>query len=465
MLVTDVARGSASSGAAGAGAGRAVQGFTWLLLYVLVAVTPLVIALSANRPPARDFWLETSVGLGFVGLSMMGLQFAVVGRFSAINAPFGLDAVLQYHRSISFVALAFILAHPVIIVIRRPELLELLNPITATWNARFGLMSLWGLVLLIATSVWRKRLRLPYEWWRLLHGVLAVVIVVTALVHIGRVGYYVDGAVKRGLWILMSVVFVGLLVNIRVITPIRLLRRPWKVVSVEPERGGVWSLTIAPDGHDGIRFLPGQFGWIRVDRSPFSLLENPFSFSSSADRTDAVEFGIAEAGDFTSTLGTIAPGTRVHLDGPYGVFSYERNEGPAFVFIAGGIGISPILSMLRTMADRGDRRPVLLIYANPSWDEVAFRDELDTLCGRLDLQVVHVVETDDGLPAARERFDVGFVDADVLDRRLPAALGGGWRRARYFICGPPPMMDAVLPLLIERGVPGAYVDHERFDII
>jgi predicted ferric reductase len=68
-----------------------------------------------------------------------------------------------------------------------------------------------------------------------LHGVLAVVIVVTALLHIEQVGYYVSGPWKRGFWIVMSLALVALLVNIRIVKPIRLLRRPWPSSRCEPD--------------------------------------------------------------------------------------------------------------------------------------------------------------------------------------------------------------------------------------
>jgi predicted ferric reductase len=436
---------------------RAIQGFSWVLLYLLVIITPLVVALTASPPPGRTFWLEFSVGLGFVGLSLMGLQFAVVSRFPSVNAPYGLDAVLQYHKAISFTAFAFVLAHPAIIMIRDTAQIELLNPITAPWRARMGVLSVVALMALIATSLWRKRLGLSYELWRVLHGVLAVVIVLTALIHIQQVGYYVSGPWKQGLWIAMSVALIALLVNIRLITPIRLLRRPWTVAEVRPERGNTYVLTLRPDGHPGMHFVPGQFSWIRIDRSPFSVFENPFSMSSSADRADHVEFTIGVVGDFTSSLGSVEPGTRAYLDGPYGVFTYERNEGPDFVMVAGGVGIAPMLSMLRTMADRGDSRPVLLLYGNSSWDGAAQREELDRLSDVLDLRVVHVVEeAPDGWQG-----EVGYVDAHVLDRHLPP----GAERSRCFICGPPAMIAAVEELLVERGVPRAHIDHERFDIL
>lgn len=439
------------------GIGRAIQGFSLGLLYLVVVLTPLVVALTADRPPGRGFWLDFSVGLGFVGLSLMGLQFAVVGRFTSVNSPYGLDAVLQYHKAISFTAFAFVLAHPVIIMIRDTDQLQLLNVFDAPWRARMGVASVVALVALIATSIWRERFRLSYEAWRVLHGVLAVAIVVTALVHIQLVGYYVSGPVKQGLWIVTSVVLVALLVNIRLLTPLKLLRRPWRVESVRPDGDQTWILRLRPDGHPGMYFVPGQFSWIRIGRSPFSVFENPFSMSSSADRTDHIEFTIGVSGDFTGSLGSIEPDTLAYVDGPYGVFTYERNEGPDFVMIAGGVGIAPMLSMLRTMAGRNDRRPVVLLYGNPSWDRAAQRDELDQLTQVLDLRVVHVLEEGhDGWDG-----ETGFVDAGVLDRHLPA----GALRSRYFICGPPPMIAAVEGALLDRGIPHEHIDHERFDIL
>jgi predicted ferric reductase len=305
--------------------------------------------------------------------------------------------------------------------------------------------------------VWRRRLGLSYEAWRVLHGILAVVAVAAALVHVERVGHYVSGPWKQGLWALFSAVFVALLVNTRVVQPVRQLRRPWRVTSVEPERGDAWTLTLAPEGHGGLRFLPGQFAWLRVHRSPFAVREHPFSFSSSAERPERLSFTIKAAGDFTSRVGAIRPGTRAYVDGPYGVFSYDRNQGDGFVFVAGGVGITPIMSMLRTLADRGDRRPCLLLYGNADWDGVIFREELEDLRDRLDLRVVHVPES----PPGGWEGESGLMDDGLLDRHLPERP----ERQRYFLCGPPPMMAAVRDLLAERGVAPADIEFERFDLI
>jgi ferredoxin-NADP reductase len=135
----------------------------------------------------------------------------------------------------------------------------------------------------------------------------------------------------------------------------------------------------------------------------------------------------------------------------------DRDEGPGFGFLAGGVGIAGLISMLRTMADRRDVRPALLFYANREWDGAAFREDLERLQERLDLTVVHVLEH----PPEGWAGETGYVTADVLARHLPPA----YRRFQFFICGPDPMMDAAEVALVELGVPPERVHTERFDMV
>ncbi|MFF0497863.1 ferric reductase-like transmembrane domain-containing protein [Nocardia aobensis] len=434
-----------------------VRGVGWIALYVAVAVVPLVFAVAGPAAGGRGFWEEFSVALGFVGMSMLGAQFALVARFRAVAAPFGEDALVQFHRQISYVALAFIVAHPILLQIGGIDIVALLNLAEAPWRARCAVASTVLLLIVVATSVWRQRLRIRYEIWQLVHGVLSVAVVGLALAHMVLVGYYLDSAWKIWLWSVMTVALVGLLVWVRVVAPIRRLRRPWRVDGVAAERGDAWTLSLIPVGHDGLRFAPGQFGWLAVDRSPFAVTAHPFSFSSSAEDHDRVQITIKALGDFTSTVGDITPGTRAYLDGPHGVFTPDRNEGPGFVLIAGGVGITPMVSILRTMADRGDRRPFLLIYAMRTTADRTFADEITTLTRRLDLTVVPVVQD----PAPGWDGANGFVDRALLQRHLPDRHS----RQQYFICGPMPMVTAVEAALAALDIPADRVHTERFGFV
>lgn len=430
-----------------------VRGIAWLGVFVGICVAPLVFALMSTHRPGQGFWTDFSVALGFVGLALMGIEFALVARVRAVAEPFGTDAVIDFHRQIGYTGLAFILIHVALSADWSQA-----NPFTPSDTPALvwvGGIAAAALVLLVATSVWRRRLRLSYEVWQVLHTVLAFVAVVAALVHVLLVDYYVDSLWKQVLWSVMTVVFLWLLAWVRVLRPLRLRRRPWTVAAVTPERDRTTVLTLRPEGHDGLRFEPGQFAWITVGRSPFSVTSHPFSFCSSAEDPGGVEVAIKAAGDFTSSVATVEPGTRVYVDGPHGVFSIDQYEGAGFCLIAGGVGIAPALSMLETLADRGDVRPVVLFAGNREWDSVTLRERVDRLTPALNLAVVHVLEQ----PPPDWTGETGYLDADILARHLPP----GFRRFQYFACGPTPMLAAVESALVSIGTPADRIHTERFD--
>lgn len=436
---------------------RTISGVFWLLLYLAIVMVPIALMLVPPVPAGRGFWLELSIALGFVGLTQIGLQFLLIARFRRLTAPYGIDIILRYHRQIAVVAVAAILLHPVIIMIDEPSRLKLLNPLGGHWASRLGLLSVLALVVTVVVSLLRERWQLKYEYWRATHLALGILAIVAAQAHVSLTGLYTNTAWKQAVWIGMAAVMVGFVVVLRVVTPLRQRGRQWRVVELRPERGETYTLALEPDGHDGLTFMPGQFAWIKIADSPFTIEEHPFSFASSAARTDRVEFGIKALGDFSAEVAHLDVGATVYLDGAHGAFSMDRYQAPGYVFLAGGIGITPFMSMLHTMADRADPRPVTLIYADRAWDDVAYRDELDRLRERLALDVVYVLEE----PPADWDGEEGMVTEDLLERRLPQ---DDFERM-YLICGPPPMMDAVHAALMERGVAQRHIQLERFALV
>src|SRR5262245_52200941 len=245
------------------GAMRAVvRGIAWLGVLIGICVAPLTFALMSTDQPGQGFWTDFSVALGFVGLALMGLEFALVARVKTIAHPFGTDGIIDFHRQLGYTGLAFVLVHVALSADWSQA-----NPFgqgDAPTPARVvvGAIAAGALLVLVASSVWRRRLRLSYEVWQVLHTVMAVTAVVAAVVHVLLVDYYVDSVWKKVLWSIMTAAFVGLLVWVRVLRPLRMRRRPWTVERVTPDRADTTVLTLCPVGHDGLRFEPGQFAWI-----------------------------------------------------------------------------------------------------------------------------------------------------------------------------------------------------------
>jgi len=431
-------------------------GFFWISLYIIVVLAPVVLMMIPPVPSGRAFLVELSVALGFVGLTQIGIQFVLIARFKEVTAPYGIDIILQYHRKIALVAVGLIVLHPLVLLIEQPARIVLFNPLDGTYASRFGLLSLACLLVLVVSSLWREELKLNYERWRLAHALLGVGALVFAQAHVSLAGLYVNTAWKQVFWIVSSLLLVSLVAYLRLVKPAAQRKKPWRVVDVRDEGGETYALTIEPVGHEGMRFEPGQFAWIKMAESPYSLDEHPFSFASSAEEPERVTFGIKALGDFSSSVPELAPGTCVFVDGPHGAFSIDRYQAPGYVFIAGGIGITPFMSFLNTMADRGDPRPVTMIYGAKAPDGFAFRSEIDELQREIDLDVVYVCEN----PPVDWEHEEGFVTAELLERRLPKERF----MRHFFVCGPPVMIDAVEEALKEHGVPFEHVHKEKFEL-
>ena len=430
----------------------------WLGAYLALVLAPLFVLLAGQTPPGRGFWWEFSAALGYAALSMMGVQFALTARFKHATAPFGIDIIYYFHRQVSLLAFIFIVMHLVFLSVASPRyLLSSLDPLTAPWMGRTAQAGMISFGLVLVTSLWRKRLGIQYERWRIWHGLLAVAGVAFTILHIEGSGYYITIPWKRILWTVYALSWIGLLMQVRLIKPWMMLKRPYSVESLRKERGRAWTLILRPEGHRGLRFKPGQFAWLTIGKSPFAIEEHPFSFSSSAVYPETLSFTIKELGDFTSTIRNIAVGEHVYLDGPYGSFGVDRHKAQGYVFIAGGIGIAPVICMLRTLADRADSRPLTLIYATRTLENATFFEELETLKTMLNLNVVHVLED----PLEDWQGEKGYPTVDVLHRCLPIDR----RKYHYFICGPDAMMDMVETALYKLDIPMSQFHSERFNIV
>jgi predicted ferric reductase len=371
----------------------------WVAAYCLAAVLPLAAVLVGSPPGGRGLVVELGSALGIVALTLLALQLVLPARLGVVARPLGAEVAIRLHRHLADVVVAAIAAHLALVVVDDPSNLGLFDPLGAPWRAKAAVASGVALTALIGSSLLRRRLRLSYARWRGLHNGLGFGALGLGLLHaIGVDRYLTNGPSVLVAAGLASVGVLGL-VELRLLRPRRLARRPYVVERVEQERGGATTLALRADGHRGHRFRPGQF------------------------------------------------------DGPHGSYR-PRRHAERFVLIAGGIGITPLISLLRTAADTGDRRPFLLIYGSLRWEAVTFREQLERLQQRLELRVVHVL-TD---PPPTWTGEAGFIDTDLLARHLPTDLG----RSEIFLCGPPPMLTAAVGGLERLGVAPEHVHAEQF---
>ncbi|WP_322003243.1 ferredoxin reductase family protein [Marinobacter alexandrii] len=422
--------------------------------YLVVVTLPLVLSWWGGEPP-RQFQQELASGMGILAFSMVLMEFILSGRFKAISNGVGLDVTMRFHQIMARTALVFALLHPFLYQGtpsggQRPWDPTRALTITTDFSAlSTGIAAYLLLPSLVLLAIGRAQLNFRYETWRLLHGIGALLIAVLLLHHTVYAGRYGSQPVMSWVWLAMTGLAIGSLLSVYFLVPLLQRARPWRVTSVARLTPKQWEVTVKPDGHRGLDYKAGQFVWLNVGNNPFSLKENPFSICSAPAAGPELSFMIKELGDFTRTIGQIRTGTVAYLDGPYGNLSLDGRTEPGVALIAGGVGLAPLLGILRQMRLTGDAREVKVIYGNRIIDQIAYREELDTE------DVFYVLQE----PPETWHGETGFIDAALIDRVFTEQEFSEWV---FVMCGPAIMMDIVEDHLIERGTPSHRILSERF---
>ena len=453
----DLTVGRPRPGTFGARAGAARRSLrlpraSWLLLYGLALVGPFaLIAWSPAREP-RTFTHELGSGLGIVVLSILGMQLVLPARLGLL-APLGADVAIRLHRRLATVLLTLTGAHVLVIVLADPGRIALLRFVDAPLRAQAAILSVVAMAALFGSSIARRRIRLPYVAWRAGHLALGAGALGLAVVHTVGVGGYLSSGLAILALASFTVVPVAALAVLRMSRFRRGTVRPYVVSRVVKEGGGVTSLHLQADGHPGQRFWAGQFAWIRLADDRTSLAEHPFSYASSARRSDRPAFAIRAQRGFTARVPELAVGTGVLVDGPHGTFRPDPGS-TGMLLVAGGIGITPAMSILRTAWDDGSPCRYLLLYSGRTLDALTFLDHFEVMRLRLDLEVVPVLSN----PPAGWPGERGRIRSDLIDRHLP----GDVRCWQFTVCGPPGLVDSTCLALAELGIPPERVHAERF---
>jgi ferredoxin-NADP reductase len=199
----------------------------------------------------------------------------------------------------------------------------------------------------------------------------------------------------------------------------------------------------------GFTFQAGQYMLVRLGAEHNTV--HPLSLSDGPQQ-DFLEFTKRMTGsEYCAALEALKPGGQITLHGPFGSFGL-REEDKALVFLAGGIGITPIRSILAELARQQDQRPLVLVYGNSDAEDIAFDQELRAL-PLPQLHLVHVLQQ------ASERIaHTGFITAEIIQMEAEEHL----HNATFFVSGPPVMVKTVEKHLASLAIPAAQIRTDRF---
>lgn len=235
----------------------------------------------------------------------------------------------------------------------------------------------------------------------------------------------------------------------------------WTLAQAVPESPDTTSLILT--GGDAAQFAgrkPGQFATIRVLREDGAWSEpHPFTLSCAPEDQN-LRVTIKKAGEFTSTAPDLKPGTPIQCAGPFGTFCRDIDQRDDIVMIAGGVGVTPFLSVLRHFRNIQAKNKVTLVWCNKTHADAFCCRELAETAAEINLRVIHVLSREPDLAALPQAPHVDYVSGrftrDIIERF------GIDPRASFYLCGPPAMQDTVLAELQSCGIEPDRVEKEKF---
>ncbi|MBA2575693.1 MAG: ferredoxin reductase family protein [Euzebyaceae bacterium] len=427
---------------------QGLRGPAWFLI-LLPLYAPVLLWLLAG--PARAAFGTPAGALqalallaGLCGYVAFAMTLILGARLPPLERLFGaLDRMYRFHRRLGEAVGALLVAHVALIAGSRAldspaGALDLFRP--DGWRVFAGVVAFAAFAAVLALTLFG---RLRHEPFLRVHRLFGLTYCIGAL-HVLRVpGLSAQTPGLTAYLGLVTAAGIGAWVYRSVFGRTLVRRHYYTVTAVRPVHPTVAEVVLTPIG-ERLDFSPGQLVFIGLDDDAVTRELHPFSITSAPGEED-LRLAVKAVGDFTIGLREVRPGAWAMVEGPYGGFWHDSARHRRQIWIAGGIGITPFLSIARSL-DPTDYA-IDLYYSTVDADAAVFIDELAAIADRHPSFRVIPVRED----------TLGFLTAEDV-RGASGDLG----HAHIFMCGPPAMMDALSTQFTRLGVPAGHLHFEDF---
>lgn len=390
--------------------------------------------------------------LGLLGMCAILTQLILIGRIRFIEELWGHDRMNRIHRIVGYSILGLFVGHGVLLgwgysLLGNKNFIDQNIDFIQNWpdvlNALLGIL-LFAIIITLSVPGIRRRLR--YETWYFAHLFMYLAISMV-FDHQTNAGDFVGNPQFTVFWQTLVYTIVGFLIIYRFVRPLYLLViHRFHIEKVVPENDTVNSLYITGERMNTFKWKPGQFAHIRIFAKGFWTESHPFSISVAPNGT-YMRFTPKAIGDFTKKVSQVPQGSLVLIDGPLGHFTEDAAKTDDFVFIAGGIGITPIRAMLQALAH--ESKKMTLIWAVTHEEDLVFMNELPHLTKNIHIFVSKGAHTPE--------YQEGRLNTEVIQELVPDI-----KMKDVYLCGPLLMMEMVRKSLYELNVPNTQIHFEKF---
>ncbi|MFZ2190040.1 MAG: ferredoxin reductase family protein [Candidatus Magasanikiibacteriota bacterium] len=397
---------------------------------------------------------------GLLAVFFILLQLILIGRVKWVEQVFGFDKLSIWHHWCGIISYIFILAHPIFLgfgygISSDFSFLAQMIDFLFNWDDLApAFLSVFLFTLIVITSIiiarWSKRMK--YEKFYFVHLTVYVAILMAFGHQLELGGDFRGQILFTAYWMLLYIFAAGNLIAYRFLLPIfYFYKHQFTVDRVVRENDQVVSIYITGKDLEKYKIKAGQFCILRFFDKKNWWQAHPFSISAVPDGK-YLRFTIKNLGDFSSEIGEVAIGTKVFLDGPNGIFTADRAKHDKVLAIAGGVGITPVISLVEEAGRLG--KDIILLYGEREQKDIIFRQELDDLSQVHKIKVHYILTGDNNYSGEKGRIDkekILRLVPDIKDRDI-------------YMCGPWPMMKGILKIFKELSLSKNQVHYEKFSL-
>jgi predicted ferric reductase len=412
------------------------------ILYLLLAETIVLYLLSKNDP--RTIVLSPFLSIaqicGLLGAVLFSLSFILATRLAIIEEAFGgLDRAYRAHHRVGVWAFSFLTAHFLALAINSTDVFNAIF----VWLIPAYVYGAIALVLLAAIATTIIFIRIPYRAFVIIQKFFAIPLAF-GILHLFTVTSDVSRYRPLGTWIAtIMLIGLGAWLYRELLYYIIAPKAFYTVKENRDMKSDVREFTLSPE-KTNLKFSPGQFGYFFFVSKAVGKEAHPFSFTSAPEEKN-LRFAAKELGDYTDKLKNAAAGDRVCVHGSYGRFFHNFNATDENVLIAGGIGITPFLSLVRS--DIKLPKTIFFYCTNSMLDAV------------YDVELKRLSENDGAFKYFIHESDRrGHITADIIEKHC-----NGVKDKKFYICGPTMMMKEISDGLRRKGVSSRDIHFESFN--
>ncbi|HEY5562314.1 MAG TPA: FAD-binding oxidoreductase [Clostridiaceae bacterium] len=440
----------------------------YLLIYFLSPLIPILVIYLPMVPfyNSNPLYLVSLI-CGSAAFVWIAYEFILISKPKFIEKTFGLDKFYAFHGIMAIISVLLIFVHRTILEEKFEANTEIL-----LGNLSFYIfigITILALLLIYSTVILKLKPILRFKRFLIKHSIftytnqvlihnIVICAYILMFIHVMLAPTVKGNNLVIGTYTLFFIIGALFYIYHTIIKKLLLRRNLYTVNMVIKESDNMWTLKLTPDNKKIFFYKPGQFSYIKVLGKSVKSETHPFSMSSSPLTKAELFFSVKALGDFTNTIGNVLPGEKVEVDGPYGKFSYlDYKEENSTIIIAGGVGITPVLSMLRYMAKADKNRNVILFWGiNNTKDLICNQEILNYEKKMKGFHFIPVMFKEESWPGEK-----GIIDREKLERFLEL-YKVDLKTAGYYICGPGVMTDGVLKTLKSMNIKKSKLHFEKF---